>query len=513
METYNYYEAVSKHILNYVSHPKKINISGILSALELGSSVSVRRTFSKDRMLKAYVLFKLKNIKSYEALVNYLRNRPDEALDLGFDKNPDGTVVIPTHQNISHFVRSLSADELALVDHAVKMITETTEKLGVVLDVERKKMPRTAQSAKTLYNHRKEKTAELIEFVKKRLKKKSGFKSRYNAIFKDSEFVDELVWLGFEHNFAESGCKILSTVTGKRMPNADTLLYHIKKIGFEGMQEIFSEFIELTLTNARQKGIITDRPVDLAIDVTPAWRFYGDRNADGVEGYKFERGTSFAYQFITVDVTEHNQRLTLMALPVFHRGDQNKLVEKLLSYTKEKVRINRVLLDRGFFDAECIKMINRLGLRYIMPAKINSRDVRNVSRLTAPRIVPNCAMRGCRFNLVVTEINGEKHYFATNIPTRSDDLIFAFRIRDLYRRRWQIESGYRTKKYTFLPKTCSKNYAIRYFYFMMSVVLYNYWVMVDIAVLLYLGLNTKNTQITAKMFSVQLLAMEKKPGG
>lgn len=495
-------------------------ISSILGSIDLGPALSVRRTFSKDAMLKAYILLKLKHIKSYTALANYLRNRPEEAIALGFDKKENNTVSIPTHQNMSHFVRSLREGDLELVSHVVNAITELAEKYGVALGAAARKRNFRDQSEKSVYNHKVEKTAELVSFVKKRLLKKSGLNPRYNAIYRDGELIEELIWLGFEHNFAESGCRTMSALTGRKLPSADTLLYHIKKIGLESMESIFSDFIDLTIRNARQKGIITDRPADVAIDVTPAWRFYGqiyNKDGDrlkGLEGYKQDRGTSFAYQFISLDVVEHNERVTLMALPVFHRGDQNAMVEKLLTYAKEKVTINRVLLDRGFFDSECIKMLNRLGLRYIMPAKTNSIDVRKVSRLSAPRIVPNCAMKSCRFNLVVAEINGEKRYFATNLPVKSDDLIYAFRIGDMYRRRWQIETGYRTKKYTFLPKTTSKNYAIRYFYFMMSVVLYNYWVITDITVLLYLGLNTKKVQITAKMFCVKLLEpVGEKPGG
>ncbi len=505
-------------ICNSISS-NNIIILFILSKLELGPLFSIRRTFSKDSMLKAYLLLRLKKIKSYRALVNYLRNRPEEALSLGFDKEKDGSVRIPTHQNISHFVGSLSKEDLELADFVIKTIEDTAERLGIELDVEKKSLVKKDVSPKTVYNHKAEKTAELVRFAKSRLANSRAFSPRYNAIFKNSEFIDELMWLGFEHNFAESGCRIISSVSGRRMPNADTLLYHIKKNDLAAVEEFFSKLMEMAFRDAKQKGLISGRAVDVAIDATPAWRFYGDRydrdgrEVKGIEGYKPERGTSYAYQFITLDIVEHNERITLIALPVFHRVDQNRIVEQLLSYAKSKVRISRVLLDRGFFDAECINMLNKMGLRYIMPAKVNSRDVRKVSRLTAPRIVPNCAMKGCRFNLVVTGVQGEKYYFATNIPTRSDDLIFAFRIKDLYRRRWQIESGYRTKKYAFLPKTTSKNYVVRYFYFMMSVILYNYWVIADISVLLYLGLNTKNTQITAKEFCIKAIGIERKPAG
>ena len=509
---------VDKKIKSILSF-KESKISVILSNFNISSIISPKRTFSKDSMLKAYLLLRLKKIKSYRALVNYLRNRPEEALSLGFDKNSNGSVQIPTHQDISHFVRSLSKEDMELAGFVVKTIEEIAERLGIELDVEKKSIVKKDASPKTIYNHKAEKTAELVRFAKSRLANSRAFNSRYNAIFKNSEFIDELVWLGFEHNFAESGCRIISSVSGRRMPNADTLLYHIKKNDLTAVEDFFSKFMEIAFRDARHRGLISDRAVDVAIDVTPAWRFYGNlygkdgKQVKGVAGYKPERGTSYAYQFITLDIVEHNERITLAALPVFHRGDQNRLVEQLLSYAKDKVRISRVLLDRGFFDEECINMLNRMGLRYIMPAKLNSKDVRKVSRLTAPRIVPNCAMKGCRFNLVVTEAQGDKYYFATNIPTRSDDLIFAFRIKDLYRRRWQIESGYRTKKYAFLPKTTSKNYTIRYFYFMMSVILYNYWVMADIAVLLYLGLSTKNTQITAKEFCVRVIGAEREPGG
>ena len=491
----------------------------LLNKLDIGSVISIRRTFSKGSMLKAYILLKLKKMKSYRSLINYLRNRPEEALSLGFDKNSNGSVRLPTHQNFSHFVRSLSSKDLELADFVIKTIEETADRLGIELDIEKKSFVKKEVSPKTVYNHKIEKTAELVKFAKTRLVNNRAFSPRYNAIFKNSEFIDELIWLGFEHNFAESGCRILSSVSGRRMPNADTLLYHIKKNDLDKVEEFFSRFMDSAFRDAKQRGLISNRAVDVAIDATPAWRFYGNiydsdgKRTDGVEGYKHERGTSFAYQFITLDIVEHNERLTLIALPIFHRGDQNRLVGQLLSYAKNKVKINRVLLDRGFFDAECINLINKMGLKYIMPAKINSKDVRKVSRLTAPRIVPNCAMKGCRFNLVVTEIQGEKYYFATNIPTRSDDLIFAFRIKDLYRRRWQIESGYRTKKYAFLSKTTSKNYVVRYFYFMMSVILYNYWVIADISVLLYLGLDTKNTQITAKEFCIKAIGMERKPSG
>ena len=217
-----------------------ITCSLILKELDFGAVYCIRRMFSKDSMLKAYLLFKLKKIKSYRALINYLHNRPEEALSLGFDKDINGSVKLPTHQNFSHFVRSLSSEDLELADFVIKTIEETADHLGIELDIEKKSIVKKDVSPKTVYNHKIEKTSELVKFAKSRLVNSRAFSQRYNAIFKNSEFIDELMWLGFEHNFAESGCRIISSVSGRRMPNADTLLYHIKKNDLTSLEFTFA---------------------------------------------------------------------------------------------------------------------------------------------------------------------------------------------------------------------------------------------------------------------------------
>ena len=77
---------------------------------------------------------------------------------------------------------------------------------------------------------------------------------------------------------------------------------------------------------------------------------------------------------------------------------------------------------------------------------------------------------------------------------------------------WQIETGYRVKEYTFRGKTCSKNYIIRYFYFMLSVILYDCWVLADLLIIAALGIRTVKTTVTAKIFSAKLLTI-KEPAG
>jgi IS4 transposase len=73
----------------------------------------------------------------------------------------------------------------------------------------------------------------------------------------------------------------------------------------------------------------------------------------------------------------------------------------------------------------------------------------------------------------------------------------------LYSKRWGIETSYRVKK-DFRPKTTSKNYIIRLFYFLFSVCLYNLWELVNIILDLIERIDSKTPVIAAKLFGTIL---------
>ncbi len=61
--------------------------------------------------------------------------------------------------------------------------------------------------------------------------------------------------------------------------------------------------------------------------------------------------------------------------------------------------------------------------------------------------------------------------YATNIPVTKDN---ALELADSYRSRWGIETDYRVKEEV-RWKTCSRNYAMRLFLQLLSILLYNLW--------------------------------------
>ena len=92
-------------------------------------------------------------------------------------------------------------------------------------------------------------------------------------------------------------------------------------------------------------------------------------------------------------------------------------------------------------------------------------------------------------------------YFITNSDVNERN---ADRFAKLYRKRWGIETSYRVKG-NFRPKTTSRRYVIRMFYFMFSVCLYNLWVLVNLIVgMAVLKFVPSEPFITTKFFGVIL---------
>ena len=82
------------------------------------------------------------------------------------------------------------------------------------------------------------------------------------------------------------------------------------------------------------------------------------------------------------------------------------------------------------------------------------------------------------FKVVITEKDGDKHAFATNLNLGlKRRFLYLYK---LYGKRWNIETSYRLMDHDFKARTTSKKYVIRLFYFLFCVLLYNLWILSNI---------------------------------
>lgn len=496
---------------------KNIKIADFLKVFDV-TSFQVRKyrkiKFSFESLVKLVLFQKLKGIKFYTKLAKYLRRNPSERFKLGFSETPN-------RAQVGHFINHILDNETkeTLVYVATK-IEEVSEKFGILFDVKtlEPEKPHKETKERNQYLQKNEKTKEICKLFKKRFAPFINLNLKNNTLYKKTQFIDLMIHMGMTRDFAENGSKTYKELRGFYNPDADTLLYHLKNYSnYKNLHKMFTTLFEIVWEMTRKINLFDIRKrYDVAVDFTE-WYFYGDRGAPMVVGKEPERGTSKCYKFATINIVESGKRFTLLALPVGPFDIKEEILRKLLNYVLERIRIRRVYVDRGFCDSNVIKVFNSLHLKYLMPCTQYS-TVKNTLKITpAPSIITDFEMKDVTFNLIIVEEednNGEmvKRAFATNEEYNENDVNLAERLFDLYGRRWGIETSYRVKKHSYLPKTTSKNYLIRLFYFMFSVLLYNLWLLADILIWLALyGVVKEDHLITSKYFGTVLYTID--PGG
>lgn len=279
-----------------------------------------------------------------------------------------------------------------------------------------------------------------------------------------------------------AACKDIQ-YSGRDCPSGDLVLLRIreqdKRIASSGFDRIIGKLVR----KAKAYTDLTRRPRVCAIDFTET-PFYGDKNSSiWVVGSKKTRGTNWVHRWITLSIVEAGLRITIAAIPVNQlNNDKSKLIRNLLDRAEQlRVNVGCVLLDRGFYSEQVIRTLDSTSLLWLMPQPKNTRSEKAMG--TGEETLCSEYAMGAKKSTEYTLLAGpsrdgkERIGFATNIKTKN----FSW-TREFYNARWGIETGYRVKKENFLAKTCSQNHTTRHLLFMTAVVLYNTWVVANMAV-------------------------------
>jgi len=135
-----------------------------------------------------------------------------------------------------------------------------------------------------------------------------------------------------------------------------------------------------------------------------------------------------------------------------------------------------------------IKLLESMGISFIMPAVRNERIKRMLNEFAKGNI-PSVYLMRSKVYLVIARKKGSREEdkpddkfiaFVTNIkfddPERVVDAI-----PEEYRYRWGIETSYRVED-GFEAKTTSRKFTLRVIYFMLSIILYNLWIIARVEV-------------------------------
>jgi putative transposase len=351
---------------------------------------------------------------------------------------------------------------------------------------------------------------DFCKSVKKKLYPYMGFGLHATAFYRNEDFLDTLTYTSMNDDFTENGSNTLRYLKPSISPQADTILYHIKKLNVVEIQAMFDRVNTKVFKEARKQRAFFGK-IDVAIDITDIL-YYGDVNTKCIVRTNPKQRTDKAYRFATISIVLDGKRFTLLALPMNAFTTKEKVVKELILYAKKWIKIGTVYVDRGFFSASIMNLFEELGVKYLMPAVKNVRIKEIMKEAKAPSIVSyimgDVRYSPATFKLVTIEDEKGKVCFATNLNVNRSN---AFSLAERYKRRWGIETSYRVTN-QFRPKTTSKNYIVRVFYYMFSSALYNLWILANMLIAFVLKETTEKIVLTAKMFGTVLYTTEERWG-
>lgn len=494
----------SVKISEFLAH---LDLSPILDVLGKKYADEWHYRFSPLAMVRTVLFMKLKGFRFQTELIRHLESHEGDVKDLGFVKDPKGGVNVPSRQAISHFINTRCDERVGgLIDFLFKEIKEQSKKQGVIFDTNIfKKKPKKKISERSTRRLKGQRLREVCKFIRKEIYPHIELEINGNSVYKKNVFLDLLTHVAMTKDFTENGSLTFGEVSVGKTPSADSLLYHLKKYeDKETVKRMFEKVGDTIFGVAKSCGFL-DRTVDVAIDYTEH-PYYGDYQDEMVRRTKFQKGTSSCFRYATINVVSRGSRLTLLALPIGANDRKEHVVRDLIVFAKNRLNIRCVYLDRGFYSISVLNLLKDFGLKFIMPARRTPRMRQTIERFRKDGVVPYMMIGTdqrrtfLRLAVVLNE-DGTKYGFITNINVQNED---ARRISELYRLRWGIETSYRMKN-VFRAKTTSKNYVIRLFYFLYSVLLYNLWVLMNMVIGKFIFDEVvEKPIITAKFFATVL---------
>ncbi len=348
----------------------------------------------------------------------------------------------------------------------------------------------------------------LLKDTLKTLNRQIDLKIRANSKYHQEDIFNLILTASVNTTSVESTVIELKDVKNKKsIPSADIVLYHIERQNLLNLEYRLEQAINSSHQMAEKRRLF-EKYVAVAIDVHEI-PYYGEINNPFIMGCKHKNGTSYCYKYATIDIVEKNQRFTLKAIPLTPLSNDNAtIVRELLHHAMKYVHVKYVLLDRGFFSVDVLKTLEGLKLKYIMPAVKNDKIkqvLKNNSDKTSYflKYTMRSGKKEATFNLMVKYDEKDKEYytFATNFEIVYKDDIKC--IAEMYRKRWGIETGYRVKK-DFLAITTTECYIVRMLYFMISVILYNFWLLCNLIYCREQGIELGTPKITTRIMKLYI---------
>lgn len=325
-----------------------------------------------------------------------------------------------------------------------------------------------------------------------------------NAHYKNNAIYSGLLYLSLNNTYAETAMEDLRIKHHIEAPSGTEFLYRVKKLfGIQNDQQQLDYFErvrvqmeiwgKLTAVNddllgtALNSGLFKKKPVICAIDYTKI-PYYGTFNSNIVRS-KHDRGTELFYEYASLSVVENGRRICIYTIQITLLSEEkHEILKRLVTQALARgIKIKMLLVDRAFFTVDCINALDEIKIKFIMPCVGNERvkaaidTFGKTGKITKFPIYNSERVEATFSMVIVRNDKGELMGFATNITGWSVQY-FVRRIPKEYRKRWSIETTFRKMK-EIVGMTTSPLPELRLIYFMLAMILYNVWQVVNYCLL------------------------------
>jgi hypothetical protein len=549
------YEIIEEGVLKTFARKKHPKIADILKDIDIEKYFPKEyRTiyYSFSSLLKLILFMMLKHIRFQSQLERYFKKCKSERKKLGLPRTPDQT-------QISYFRNKiLNDDERERLKSIVVIIEAIAKKKGVVLDTI-ELQPERPQKSTGPRNQQLRIKREVGEINKEFRQKfqpefETFLKTEPHGQYGIREVINIPLQMIGTNDFAENASKTIRDqlqhmivlcpkcrsqlnplsnwvdedkadnvfickhcgYERKIVPTGDTYRKKIKKRKRDEIERFFERQYERLFEMQKQHSKGREYPKVYALDNTEI-PYYGDKDTEMIRGVKRTKSAKYCNKYMALDCVQPGERFTVDMRPYGPFDDKHKLINNILDNARRRnIKISLLVLDRAFFDSETIMILNNRKIRFIMPCT-EYADIKKLLESAPMPYVENNRLRKGRglYNMVpknaldkegqqILDEDGKpvKHAFATNILLDENDKQGTWKmISGQYRQRWGIETSFRMKKRSFGLWTTSKNYRIRIFNWLLSVMMYNLWILADMLTWLELfGIIGDYHKVTSKRF-------------
>lgn len=497
-----------------------LNVTPIVTDGVTGGS---RSSYSAESIVRAHVYRHLRGMDFIQDLSTELSEEPYTARVLGFalSNTPDRTVLSRwwndyITQDAREAIRVETEDVVRfLYSEGIPLDTQAFEP-----DEDRGTSERSKSRIKT------EKTQEILKNTRKWLYGGIELDRSGPVKYNDTDYFDLITHLALENSFPNDGANgfndYVEEVSDQRDPDSptgDSLLYHLKKFEEDELQDLFETLTDRLFHIAKQRDMF-EKPVDIALDEN-AIPYYGDTSDHMVTNMKPRAGTSYGFKYLTACVVgQSGERFTIAFLPVTG-SDHRDEIKQILERVQQHVTIKQVYGDRGYYKTRLVIMLQRMGVPFVIRAQKSkaSRSIwEDVDEDKNVGFKLGTSMERHRKPYVETTVN---RVVAAPISDDDDHIAFitnravtqesAEHLVEEYRDRWGIETSYRVAG-EFRPKTTSKEYTVRLFFYMFALLLYNVYILTNAIVRRVLDMDDdESPPVTAKTVIRKLRKFYKPP--